>query len=161
MHSRPSTARPSSATWRLPSLTFPDTVFFANSGAEAIECSIKTARRYHRAFGNPQKHRILTFQNAFHGRTIAAISATDQEKLRAAFEPLLPGFTVLPHGDLDAVQSAIGPDVAGAMIEPMQDEGGLRPATLEFMAGLRAVCNERDILLILDLINRTPNRVSL
>src|SRR5688500_3121509 len=108
---------------RLVALTFADTVFFANSGAEAIECAIKTARRYHHAAGNPHRHRILTFQNALHGRTLGAISATDQEKLRVGFEPLLPGFTVLPHGDLDAVRAAIGPDAAGIMIEPVQGEG--------------------------------------
>jgi acetylornithine/N-succinyldiaminopimelate aminotransferase len=143
---------------RLVSLTFADTVFFANSGAEAIECSIKTARRYHYAAGNPQKHRILTFQNAFHGRTLGAISATDQEKLRSGFEPLLPGFTVLPHGDLDAVKAAISPDAAGIMIEPVQGEGGLRPATPEFMQGLRALCDEHDLMLILDEVQTGVGR---
>jgi len=143
---------------RLVSLTFADTVFFTNSGAESIECAIKTARRYHHAAGNPGKHRIITFQNAFHGRTLGAISATDQEKLRSGFEPLLPGFTVLPHGDLGAVEAAIGPDAAGIMIEPVQGEGGLRPATPEFMQGLRRLCDEHGLLLILDEVQTGVGR---
>lgn len=143
---------------RLVALTFADTVFFANSGAEAVECSIKTCRRYHFANGNPHKNRIITFQNAFHGRTLGAISATDQEKLRSGFEPLLPGFTVLPHGDLDAVKAAIGPDSAGIMIEPVQGEGGLRPASAEFMQALRALCDENDMLLILDEVQTGVGR---
>jgi acetylornithine/N-succinyldiaminopimelate aminotransferase len=143
---------------RLVALTFADTVFFTNSGAESIECAIKTCRRYHHAAGNPHRNRILTFQNAFHGRTLGAISATDQEKLRAGFEPLLSGFTVLPHGDLDAVKAAIGPDAAGIMIEPVQGEGGLRPATPEFMQGLRQLCDENDMLLILDEVQTGVGR---
>jgi acetylornithine/N-succinyldiaminopimelate aminotransferase len=135
---------------RLVSLTFADTVFFTNSGAEAVECAIKTARRYHFARGNQHRHRILTFGHAFHGRTLGTISATDQEKLRSGFEPLLPGFAVLPFGDLDAVRAAVAPDVAGILIEPIQGEGGLRPATPEFMQGLRKLCDEHDMLLILD-----------
>jgi acetylornithine/N-succinyldiaminopimelate aminotransferase len=143
---------------RLTALTFADTVFFTNSGAESVECAIKTCRRYHYAAGNPQKHRIITFQNAFHGRTLGAISATDQEKLRSGFEPLLPGFTVLPHGDLDAVKAAIGPDAAGIMIEPVQGEGGLRPASPEFMQALRQLCDENDMLLILDEVQTGVGR---
>lgn len=143
---------------RLVELTFADTMFFANSGTEAVECAIKTCRRYHFAKGNPGKHRIITFQNAFHGRTLGAISATDQEKLRLGFEPLLPGFTVVPHGDIEAVKAAIGPDAAGIMIEPVQGEGGLRPATPEFMQALRALCDEHDLLLILDEVQTGVGR---
>ncbi|HEY6047639.1 MAG TPA: aminotransferase class III-fold pyridoxal phosphate-dependent enzyme, partial [Sphingomicrobium sp.] len=87
---------------RLVDLTFADTVFFTNSGAEAVECSIKTARRYHFAKGRPEKHNLITFSNAFHGRTMATISATDQAKLRDGFAPLLTGFTVVEFNDLDA-----------------------------------------------------------
>ncbi len=143
---------------RLTALTFADTVFFTNSGAESVECAIKTCRRYHYAKGNTHKNRIITFQNAFHGRTIGAISATDQEKLRAGFEPLLPGFTVVPYGDLDAVKAAIGPDAAGILIEPVQGEGGLRPATPEFMQALRQLCDENDMLLILDEVQTGVGR---
>jgi len=130
--------------------TFADTVFFTNSGAEAVECAIKTARRYHYANGAPERHRIISFQHAFHGRTLGTISATDQPKMRDGFEPLLPGFTVLPFNDLAAAEAAIGPDVAGFLLEPIQGEGGILPATPEFMTGLRRLCDEHGLLLILD-----------
>ncbi len=135
---------------RLVDLTFADTVFFTNSGAEAVECSIKTARRHFSAKGEPQRHRILTFANAFHGRTLGTISATDQPKLRDGFEPLLPGFQVLPFDDLAAATAAVDDSVAGFMVEPVQGEGGLRPASQDFLKGLRALCDEHGLLLILD-----------
>lgn len=130
--------------------TFADTVFFTNSGAEAVECAIKTARRYHYASGNPQRHRIISFDNAFHGRTLGAISATSQPKMRDGFEPLLPGFTVVPFNDLDAALAALGDDAAGFLLETVQGEGGVTPATPEFMTGLRKACDEQGLLLILD-----------
>jgi acetylornithine/N-succinyldiaminopimelate aminotransferase len=130
--------------------TFADTVFFTNSGAEAVECAIKTARRYHYANGEPQKHRIISFQHAFHGRTLGTISATDQPKMRDGFEPLLPGFTVVPFNDLEAAEAAIGPDTAAFLLEPIQGEGGILPATPEFLTGLRRLCDEQGLLLILD-----------
>ena len=132
------------------SLTFADTVFFTNSGAEALECSIKTCRAHHYAAGRPEKYRILTFSNAFHGRTLATISATDQEKLRKGFEPLPDWFHVLPFGDLEAVKAAIDPSIGGILVEPIQGEGGIRPATQEFLKGLRDLCDEHGLLLILD-----------
>jgi acetylornithine/N-succinyldiaminopimelate aminotransferase len=135
---------------RLVDLTFADTVFFTNSGAEAVECSIKTARRYHHAKGNPHKHDLITFTNAFHGRTMATISATNQEKLRDGFAPLLPGFTVVEFDNLEAAKIAIGANTAGFLVEPIQGEGGVRPASREFMAGLRALCDEHDLMLVLD-----------
>ncbi len=135
---------------RLVDRTFADTVFFTNSGAEAIECAIKTARRYHFANGQPERHRILSFSNAFHGRTLGAISATDQPKMRDGFEPLLPGFTVLPFNDLAAATAAIGPDAAGFLLETVQGEGGILPASPEFLKGLRALCDANGLLLILD-----------
>jgi acetylornithine/N-succinyldiaminopimelate aminotransferase len=104
---------------RLVDLTFADTVFFTNSGAEAVECSIKTARRYHYAKGNAHKHNLITFSNAFHGRTMATISATDQAKLRDGFAPLLTGFTVVEFNDLDAALGAIDENTAGFLVEPM------------------------------------------
>ena len=135
---------------RLVDRTFADTVFFTNSGAEAVECAIKTARRYHYANGQPERHRIVSFANAFHGRTLGTISATDQPKMRDGFEPLLPGFTVVPFNDLAAAEAAIGPDCAGFLVEPVQGEGGIMPATLEFLTGLRRLADEHGLLLILD-----------
>jgi acetylornithine/N-succinyldiaminopimelate aminotransferase len=135
---------------RLVDLTFADTVFFTNSGAEAVECAIKTARRYHYAKGNAHKNVLLTFRNAFHGRTIGTISATDQAKLREGFEPLLPGFEVLEFDNLEAAKGAIADNVAGFLVEPVQGEGGVRPASGEFMKGLRALCDEHDLMLVLD-----------
>jgi len=137
---------------RLVDLTFADTVFFTNSGTEAIECAIKTARRYHYAKGQPDKNRIISFSNAFHGRTMGAISATNQPKMRDGFEPLLPGFTVVPFNDLAAAEAAIGPDAAGFLVEPVQGEGGILPATPEFLTGLRRLADEHGMLLILDEI---------
>jgi len=137
---------------RLVDKTFADTVFFTNSGTEAVECAIKTARRYHYAKGNPEKNRIISFSNAFHGRTMGAISATNQPKMRDGFEPLLPGFTVVPFNDLAAAEAAIGPDAAGFLIEPIQGEGGIMPATQEFMTGLRDLADKHGMLLILDEI---------
>jgi acetylornithine/N-succinyldiaminopimelate aminotransferase len=135
---------------RLVDLTFADTVFFTNSGAEAVECAIKTARRYHHAKGNPHKVKLITFSNAFHGRTIATISATDQVKLRDGFAPLLEGFEVVAFDDLDAALAAIDDTTAGFLVEPVQGEGGIRPASQEFMTGLRAACDEHDLMLVLD-----------
>ena len=135
---------------RLTELTFADTVFFTNSGAEAVECAIKTARRYHHAKGNPHRHELITFANAFHGRTLGTISATNQEKLRDGFAPLLPGFTVVPFDDLEAATKAIGDHTAGFLVEPVQGEGGVRPASHNFMRGLRDLCDQHDLMLVLD-----------
>ncbi len=135
---------------RLVDLTFADTVFLTNSGAEAVECAIKTARRYHHHHGRPEKHELITFSNAFHGRTLGTISATNQEKLRDGFAPLLPGFTVVAFDDLEAATAAVGPHTAGFLLEPVQGEGGIRPASPEFMTGLRALCDEHDLMLVLD-----------
>ncbi|MDP9085697.1 MAG: aspartate aminotransferase family protein [Pseudomonadota bacterium] len=135
---------------RLVDLTFADTVFFTNSGAEAVECAIKTARRYHHAKGMPNKHELISFSNAFHGRTLGTISATNQPKMRDGFEPLLPGFTVVPFDDLTAAKAAINEHSAGFLVEPVQGEGGIRPASKEFMCGLRALCDEHDLMLVLD-----------
>jgi acetylornithine/N-succinyldiaminopimelate aminotransferase len=135
---------------RLVDLTFADTVFFTNSGAEAVECAIKTARRYHHHHGRPEKNVLITFRNAFHGRTMAAISATDQPKLRDGFAPLLPGFTVVDFDDLEAAEAAVDENSAGFLVEPVQGEGGIRPASREFMQGLRRICDEKDLMLVLD-----------
>ena len=107
--------------------TFADTVFVCNSGAEAIEGAIKMVRRHFWAKGTPERHRIITFEGAFHGRTMAGISAAGGKKLVEGFDPLLPGFDIVPFGDQDAVRAAIGPETAAIMVEPIQGEGGIRP----------------------------------
>jgi acetylornithine/N-succinyldiaminopimelate aminotransferase len=135
---------------RLIDNTFADTVFFTNSGAEAVECAIKTARRYHHAKGNPHKHDLITFSNAFHGRTMGTISATDQVKMIDGFAPLLPGFKVVEFDNLEAALAAIDENTAGFLVEPVQGEGGIRPASKEFMAGLRKACDDNDLMLVLD-----------
>jgi len=135
---------------RLCDLTFADTVFFTNSGVEAVECAIKTARKYHHAKGNPHKHDLITFSNAFHGRTMAAISATDQAKMIDGFAPLLPGFKVKEFNDLEGALAAIDENTAGFLVEPIQGEGGIRPGTHEFLSGLRAACDEHDLMLVFD-----------
>lgn len=131
---------------------FADTVFFTNSGAEAIECAIKTARRYFYVNGQPNRTKIITFNNAFHGRTMGAISATNQPKMRDGFEPLVPGFAYAPFNDLEAALALVDDDTAGFMVETVQGEGGMTAGTPEFIQGLRKACDERGMLLILDEI---------
>ncbi|MEH6757789.1 MAG: aspartate aminotransferase family protein [Parasphingorhabdus sp.] len=134
---------------RLVDTTFADTVFFTNSGAEAVECAIKTARVYHQSQGS-DRFEIITFKNAFHGRTMATISASNQEKMHHGFSPLLNGFKYVDFDDLEGAKAAIGPKTAGFMVEPIQGEGGVRPASQAFMKGLRDLADEHDLLLILD-----------
>ena len=135
---------------RLVDLTFAETVFFTNSGAEAVECAIKAARAYHQGAGNSDKFELITFNNAFHGRTMATISASNQEKMHKGFAPLLPGFKYVEFGDLDAAKAAIGPNTAGFLVEPIQGEGGIRVASKEFLQGLRNLADEHDLMLVLD-----------
>ncbi|ANU06610.1 aspartate aminotransferase family protein [Paraurantiacibacter namhicola] len=135
---------------RLVDLTFADTVFFTNSGAEAVEAAIKTARAYHQAAGNDEKYELITFSNAFHGRTMATISASNQEKMHKGFMPLLPGFKYVEFDDLEGAKAAIGPNTAGFLVEPVQGEGGIRPASPEFLEGLRSLADEHDLMLVLD-----------
>jgi acetylornithine/N-succinyldiaminopimelate aminotransferase len=135
---------------RLVDLTFADTVFFTNSGAEAVECAIKTARAYHQHAGNDHRFELITFNQAFHGRTLATISASSQDKMHKGFLPLLPGFRYVEFNDLDAVKAAIGPNTAGFLVEPIQGEGGIRVASDTFLQGLRALADEHDLILALD-----------
>lgn len=135
---------------RLVDNTFADTVFFTNSGAEAVECAIKTARRYHFANGNPERHTLITFDTAFHGRTLGTISATNQAKMRDGFEPLLPGFAYAKFNDLEGALALIDDNTAGFLVEPIQGEGGIRQASAEFLQGLRKACDEHGLLLVLD-----------
>jgi acetylornithine/N-succinyldiaminopimelate aminotransferase len=134
---------------RLVDTTFADTVFFTNSGAEAVECAIKTARAYHQSAGS-ERFELITFKNAFHGRTMATISASNQEKMHKGFAPLLNGFKYVDFDDLEGAKAAIGPNTAGFLVEPIQGEGGVRPASKEFLQGLRALCDEHDLMLVLD-----------
>lgn len=135
---------------RLVDATFADTVFFTNSGAEAVECAIKTARAYHQHAGNEDRYELITFKNAFHGRTMATISASNQDKMHKGFMPLLAGFKYVDFDDLEGARAAIGPNTAGFLVEPIQGEGGIRPASDEFMQGLRALADEHDLMLVLD-----------
>lgn len=135
---------------RLTEATFADRVFFTNSGAEALECAIKTARRYQFVKGHPERFHIITFEGAFHGRTIATIAAGGQEKYLEGFGPKAPGFDQVPFGDLDAVKAAITEETAAILIEPVQGEGGLRAASNEFLRALRQICDDNGLLLVLD-----------
>ncbi len=136
---------------RLVDATFADTVFFTNSGAEAVETAIKVARAYHQhEDGDAQRTELITFVNAFHGRTMATISASNQAKMHKGFEPLLPGFRYCEFDDLEAARAMVGPNTAGFLVEPIQGEGGIRPASQDFLTGLRAIADEHDLMLVLD-----------
>ncbi|TCJ39897.1 aspartate aminotransferase family protein [Parafrankia sp. BMG5.11] len=135
---------------RLVDLTFADTVFFTNSGAEAVECAIKTARAYHQHVGNDDKYELITFKNAFHGRTMATISASNQDKMHKGFLPLLAGFKYAEFDDLESAKALLGPHTAGFLVEPIQGEGGIRPASDAFLRGLRKLADDNDLMLVLD-----------
>jgi len=143
---------------RLTEATFADKVFFTNSGAEALECAIKTARRYHFAKGHPGKFHVITFEGAFHGRTLATIAAGGQEKYLEGFGPKAPGFYQVPFGDIAAVRNAITEETAAILIEPVQGEGGIRVVSNEFLRELRALCDEYGLLLILDEVQSGVGR---
>lgn len=143
---------------RLVEATFADRVFFTNSGAEALECAIKTARRYQFVKGHPERFHIITFEGAFHGRTLATIAAGGQEKYLEGFGPKAPGFDQVPFGDVEALKAAITDATGAILIEPVQGEGGLRPATREFMRTLREICDEKGLLLILDEVQSGVGR---
>ncbi|MGB8400870.1 aspartate aminotransferase family protein [Bradyrhizobium sp.] len=135
---------------RLCEQSFADFVFFANSGAEAMEAAIKITRRYHAAKGHPERFRLVTFEGAFHGRTLATLAATGSAKYLEGFGPPLDGFDQVPHGDLEAVRRAIGPHTAGILIEPVQGEGGVRSAPHAFFRALRQLCDDHGLLLVFD-----------
>ncbi|WP_298964840.1 aspartate aminotransferase family protein [uncultured Methylobacterium sp.] len=143
---------------RLVDATFADVAFFANSGAEANEAAIKMARKYHAAGGHPERFRIITFQGAFHGRTLATIAAGGQQKYIEGFGPKVDGFDQVPYGDLDALKAAITPETAALMIEPIQGEGGVRVIPPEWLRTLRALCDEHGLLLILDEVQSGVGR---
>jgi len=135
---------------RLAEVTFADRVFFCNSGAEACEGAIKAARRYHYVNGTPERWRIVTFEGAFHGRTLATIAAGGNAKYLEGFGEPAGGFDHAPFGDLEAVRALIGPETAAILIEPVQGEGGVRVATDAFLRDLRQLCDAHGLLLILD-----------
>ncbi|WP_068318818.1 aspartate aminotransferase family protein [Polycladidibacter hongkongensis] len=136
----------------LTSNSFADRVFFCNSGTEAIEGAIKTARRYHHDKGQKDRYRILTFENAFHGRTLAALAAGGQEKYLEGFGPKAEGFYQVPHGDIEAVKAAVDETTAAILLEPVQGEGGIRPFSPAFLRELRALCDATGTLLVFDEI---------
>jgi acetylornithine/N-succinyldiaminopimelate aminotransferase len=135
---------------RLCAESFADTVFFQNSGAEALECAIKMARKYQSASGRPERYRIITFEGAFHGRTLATIAATGNKKYLDGFGPAVDGFDQVPLGDLDAVKRAIGAETAAILIEPIMGEGGVRVVPPPFLKALRQLCEHHGLLLIFD-----------
>jgi acetylornithine/N-succinyldiaminopimelate aminotransferase len=143
---------------RLVAATFADTVFFCNSGAEALECSIKMARKFHSYHGHADRFRIITFEGAFHGRTLATIAAGGQKKHLDGFGPKVDGFDQAPFGDIEAVKAALGPHTAGVLIEPVQGEGGVRPVQPEFLRALRELCDEHGLLLLLDEVQTGVGR---
>jgi acetylornithine/N-succinyldiaminopimelate aminotransferase len=135
---------------RLCAASFADVVFFTNSGTEAIECALKTARRYHWSNGQPERIDIIGFDGSFHGRTIAAVNASGNETYLEGFGPHLPGYISAPFGDLEALKALIGPTTAAVIIEPVQGEGGARSLSTTQMDALRALCDETGVLLIYD-----------
>ncbi len=135
---------------RLCQLSFADVCFFTNSGTEAIECALKTARIYHVANGQPERIEVIGFEGAFHGRSYAAVNAAGNPSYVRGFGPLLPGYVHLPYADLEAVKAAIGPTTAAVIIEPVQGEGGARAAEDGYLRALRQLCDEHGVLLIYD-----------
>jgi acetylornithine/N-succinyldiaminopimelate aminotransferase len=135
---------------RLCAASFADVVFFANSGAEAMECAIKMARKYQSAIGKPERYRIITFEGAFHGRTLATLAAGGQKKYLDGFGPVVEGFDQMPFGDLEATKRALGPHTAAILIEPIMGEGGVRVVPPEFLRALRRLCDDNGLLLVFD-----------
>jgi acetylornithine/N-succinyldiaminopimelate aminotransferase len=143
---------------RLTEVTFADQVFFCNSGAEACEGAIKVARRYHFVSGKPERWRLITFKGAFHGRTLATIASAGNPKHLEGFGEPAGGFDMVPFGDLAAAEKAIGPATAGIMVEPVQGEGGVNVGSLEFIKGLRKLCDAHGLLLVLDEVQTGMGR---
>jgi acetylornithine/N-succinyldiaminopimelate aminotransferase len=143
---------------RLCEASFADVAFFCNSGAEAMECAIKMARKYQHASGKPERYRIITFEGAFHGRTLATIAAGGQAKYLEGFGPPVDGFDQVPLGDIEAVKKAIGPQTAAIMIEPLQGEGGVRSPSPQFFKALRELCDRNGLLLVFDEVQTGMGR---
>ncbi len=143
---------------RLCQASFADVVFFCNSGAEAMECAIKTARKYQSANDAPERYRIITFEGAFHGRTLATLAAGGQKKYLDGFGPVVDGFDQVPFGDLDATKRAIGSETAAILIEPIMGESGVRVVAPSFLRALRAQCDRHGLLLIFDEVQTGMGR---
>lgn len=143
---------------RLTEVTFADTCFFTNSGVEACELAWKMARRYQFVSGHPERFRIICFEGAFHGRTMAAIAAGGNPKYLEGFGPKVEGFDTIPPGDIEAVKAAIGPETAAILIEPIQGEGGVRVMTPEYLRGLRKLCDQHGLMLIFDEVQTGVGR---
>ena len=143
---------------RLCEVTFADQAFFCNSGAEACEGAIKLARRYHYATGRPERWRMITFKGAFHGRTLATIASAGNAKHLEGFGEPADGFDIVPFGDLEAAENAIGPYTAGIMVEPVQGEGGVNVASNAWLKSLRELCDRHGLLLLLDEVQTGMGR---
>ena len=135
---------------RLVDNSFADSVFFTNSGGEAVECGLKMVRKYHAENDAPGRYRVITCEGAFHGRSLAAIAAGRQAKHTQGFEPLVDGFDQVPFGNLNELRAAIGPETAGILVEPVQGEGGIRPAAIDYLKGLRQTADEFGLVLMFD-----------
>lgn len=135
---------------RLVAATFADQVFFGNSGVEAIECGLKLVRKYHDDFGDPGRYRVIACEGSFHGRTLAGLAAAGNEKYLKGYAPYVEGFDHVPFGNLNELRAKIGPETAAILVEPVQGEGGMRAASIEYLKGLRAVADEFGLLLFFD-----------
>jgi acetylornithine/N-succinyldiaminopimelate aminotransferase len=143
---------------RLCAASFADMVFFGNSGAEAMECAIKMARKYQSVSGRPERYRMITFEGAFHGRTLATLAAGGQKKYLEGFGPPVEGFDQVAFGDFEATKRALGPETAAIVIEPIMGEGGVRVVPNEFLRALRRLCDERGLLLVFDEVQTGVGR---
>ena len=146
------------AAQRLCAASFADVVFFCNSGAEAVEGAIKCARKFQSESGAPERYRIVTFEGAFHGRTLATLAAGGQKKYLDGFGPVVEGFDQVPFGDLEAVKRAIGPETAAIMIEPLMGEGGVRTVDPSFLRALRELCDQHGLMLVFDEVQSGMGR---
>ena len=144
--------------YRLTENSFADRVFFCNSGAEANEAAIKLARKYFKDKGESERYRIVTMEKSFHGRTMATLSATGQDKIRKGFEPLLEGFDYIPFNDIEALRKSIGPSTCAVLLEPIQGEGGVRCPDSDYLKAVRRLCDEKHVLLIFDEIQTGMGR---
>ncbi len=135
---------------RLAAASFADQVFFGNSGVEAIECGLKLVRKYHDDFGDAGRYRVIACEGSFHGRTLAGLAAAGNEKYLKGYAPYVEGFDHVPFGNLNELRAKIGPETAAILVEPVQGEGGMRAASIEYLKGLRAVCDEFGLLLFFD-----------
>src|SRR4030095_8424163 len=142
----------------LTKICFADRAFFCNSGAEANEGAVKLARKYFDETGSPEKYKVICMENSFHGRTLAMISATGQAKVKKGFDPLVEGFTHVPFEDLAALEKAVDPETAAVLLEPVQGEGGVRPASAEYLKAVKNLCEQKKLLLIYDEVQSGMGR---